>query len=143
MDTEENEFLEARIALQGVQTLTSFLVILPFTELFSKIHGTEKMVYLVTFALAFVSLVMFTAPVAHQRIKRQFSRLSKFPRSSLLVTLGFLFYSLALSVVSGFVAQESFAQINGFVVCIVVLGFILAVWWLPPVIECARRPKLT
>lgn len=141
MITEGNEFLEARVALQGVQTLTSFLVILPFTENFSKINGSEKIVYLATFSLALMSLILFTAPIAHQRIQRQFLRISKFPRSSFLVTLGFLFYSLALTVVSGLVSQETNPQISGILVAILTFIIIMLVWWLPPAIDCVTSKK--
>jgi hypothetical protein len=59
---------ELRVLLQGVQVLTGFLIVLPFSEGFSRVSEFEKKVYLVLFLCVLVSLVFFSAPAAQHRL---------------------------------------------------------------------------
>ena len=61
---------ELRVLLPGSQTLTAFLVILPFNSGFSQIQDEERYVYLAAFLCSLLSLILFTAPAAHHRIQR-------------------------------------------------------------------------
>lgn len=61
---------ELRILLPGTQTLTAFLIILPFNGGFQEIREEEKLVYVVTFLCSLVALILFTAPAAHHRLQR-------------------------------------------------------------------------
>lgn len=61
---------ELRVLLPGAQTLTAFLVILPFNSGFGQIQQEEKLVYLATFLCSVCSLVLFTAPAAQHRFQR-------------------------------------------------------------------------
>ncbi len=61
---------ELRILLPGAQLLTSFLIILPFTQGFSTIVQSEKRVFIATFLCSLASLVLFSAPAAQHRIMR-------------------------------------------------------------------------
>lgn len=61
---------ELRVLLPGIQTLTGFLIILPFSQGFSKIGQHEQWVYLALFVCAVSSLVLFTAPAAQHRWER-------------------------------------------------------------------------
>ena len=57
---------ELRVLLPGSQTLTAFLVILPFNSGFSQIQDEERYVYLATFLCSILSLILFTAPAARR-----------------------------------------------------------------------------
>jgi hypothetical protein len=66
-----NEMLqELRVLQQGSQILTGFLILLPFSEGFSKIASFEKWVYLVAFISPITSLICFSTPAAQHRVRR-------------------------------------------------------------------------
>src|SRR5688572_31521435 len=61
---------ELRVLLPGTQTLTAFLIILPFNSGFADIQDGEKYVYLATFLCSLTSLILFAAPAARHRLQR-------------------------------------------------------------------------
>lgn len=61
---------EMWILLPVAQTLTAFLVLIPFTGGFSEVEGDWRPVYIITFGCALLSMILFTAPAAHHRIHR-------------------------------------------------------------------------
>ena len=58
---------ELRVAQTGVQVLAGFLLTLPFTATFLDIGEGHRVVYLVAFSLAVVTVALMTAPVALHR----------------------------------------------------------------------------
>ena len=58
---------ELRVAQTGVQVLAGFLLTLPFTSRFLDIGEGHRVVYLVAFSLAVVTVALMTAPVALHR----------------------------------------------------------------------------
>ncbi len=58
---------ELRVAQTGVQVLAGFLLTLPFTQRFADIDSTQKMLFLVAFSLAVLTVGLMTAPVALHR----------------------------------------------------------------------------
>ncbi len=58
---------ELRVAQTGVQVLAGFLLTLPFTARFVDIGEGHRVVYLVAFSLAVVTVALMTAPVALHR----------------------------------------------------------------------------
>src|SRR5690349_14529275 len=69
---------ELRILQQGVQVLTAFLTILPFSQGFERVDDTEKWVYLATFLCSVTGLVFFSAPAAHHRLARPLMHKERF-----------------------------------------------------------------
>lgn len=61
---------EARVLLSGVQTMTAFLIILPFNGGFEKVATVEKVVYGFTFSCSVLGLILLTAPAAYHRLNR-------------------------------------------------------------------------
>ena len=61
---------ELRVLLPGVQTLTAFLIILPFPGEFASINRAEESSYPAMFVCSISSLVLFTAPAAYHRLVR-------------------------------------------------------------------------
>ena len=76
---------ELRVAQTGVQVLAGFLLTLPFTATFFDIGEGHRLVYLVAFSLAVVTVALMTAPVALHRFL--FGRHEK----DLLVAVGAMF----------------------------------------------------
>jgi hypothetical protein len=58
---------ELRVAQTGVQVLAGFLLTLPFSARFVAINGGHRVVYLVAFSLALVTVGLMTAPAALHR----------------------------------------------------------------------------
>ena len=88
---------ELRILLPGAQTLTAFLIILPFNGGFAQISAGEKNVYVAAFLCALVSLVLFAAPAAQHRLQRPLLDREHFKhRANHCVVAGTRFLSLAL-----------------------------------------------
>jgi hypothetical protein len=58
---------ELRVAQTGVQVLAGFLLTLPFSSRFEDIGHTHRVIYLVAFSLAVVTVGLMTAPVALHR----------------------------------------------------------------------------
>jgi len=126
---------ELRILLPGAQTLTAFLIILPFNGGFAQIRAEEKYVYVATFLCALVSLVLFAAPAAQHRLQRPLLDRERFKlRANRLVVAGLLFLSLALALATQLVLDEvlrlawlSWAAAGG------VALLIGALWWRVPI----------
>ena len=59
---------ELRVAQTGVQILAGFLLTLPFSYRFFDIEEQHRVVYLVAFSLAVVTVGLMTAPVALHRV---------------------------------------------------------------------------
>jgi hypothetical protein len=76
---------ELRVAQTGVQVLAGFLLTLPFTATFFDIGEGHRLVYLIAFSLAVVTVALMTAPVALHRFL--FARQEK----DVLVAVGALF----------------------------------------------------
>ena len=58
---------ELRVAQTGVQVLAGFLLTLPFSARFSHLGDGHRVVYLVAFSLAVITVGVMTAPVALHR----------------------------------------------------------------------------
>ncbi len=59
---------EVRVAQTGVQVLAGFLLTLPFSARFLGIGDGHRVVYLVAFSLAVITVGVMTAPVALHRL---------------------------------------------------------------------------
>lgn len=125
---------EMRVLLPGAQTLTAFLIILPFNSGFAQIREEEKVVYVVTFLCAIVSLICFTAPAAHHRLLRPLIDRQGFKDlATRYIIAGLIPLSFALVLATQLVLSQVFASlwISG-VVAAVVAVCIGSLWWLVP-----------
>jgi hypothetical protein len=59
---------ELRVAQTGVQVLAGFLLTLPFSSRFADLGNGHRVVYLVAFSLAVITVGVMTAPVALHRL---------------------------------------------------------------------------
>lgn len=125
---------ELRILLPGTQTLTAFLIILPFNGGFSEIREEEKVVYVVTFLCSVIALVLFTAPAAHHRLQRPLrDRVGFKNRATNLMIAGMVPLSIAIVLAVQLVLSTVFSEpwISWPIAGALALALIL-LWWLVP-----------
>lgn len=125
---------ELRILLPGVQTLTAFLVILPFSPGFERLDQTERLVYLATFVCSVSSLILFTAPAAQHRVERPLRDRLRFKElANRLILIGLVSLSLAIILATELVVSEvggTTAGIGAAAVAAILIGL---TWWLIPI----------
>src|SRR5215203_1343911 len=69
LDRELIELLnELRVALPGVQVLFGFLLTVPFSQGWSRVTDTERLVFFLTFLSTAVATALLIAPSAQHRI---------------------------------------------------------------------------
>ncbi len=125
---------EMRVLLPGAQTLTAFLIIVPFNAGFQELSNTDRWVYVITFLCSLMSLLLFAAPAAHHRLERPLLDREQFKNDAtkfIVTGLGFLSVALVLAteLVISRVYPENFVSwgVAGLVALLV-----LTVWWLMP-----------
>jgi Na+/glutamate symporter len=133
-DRSLNDMLqELRILLQGAQVLTAFLIVLPFNQVFDKIHDFEKWVYTATFLCSITSLVFFSAPAAHHRLARPLVDRVLFKTfGTRMIVAGLVFLSFALILVTQLVVSQVIGPIVSIFVTAFVSLLIFIIWWLFP-----------
>lgn len=62
---------EIRIALPGGEVMLGFLLTAPFSERFSRLTGTQKLVYLAALLCVALATALLLAPTAYHRIRFQ------------------------------------------------------------------------
>ncbi len=124
---------ELRILLPGVQTLTAFLVILPFSPGFERLDQTERWVYLATFVCSVSSLILFTAPAAQHRVERPLRNRLRFKElANRLILIGLVPLSLAIVLATELVVSEVGGTTAGIGAAAVAAVLIVLTWWLSP-----------
>lgn len=124
---------ELRVLLPGVQTLTAFLIILPFSPGFALIEQAERWVYLATFVCSVSSLVLLTAPAAQHRLERPLRDRVRFKQlATRLVIIGLVPLSLALILATQLVISEVVGREAGIGTAAIVTVLIGLTWWLLP-----------
>jgi hypothetical protein len=125
---------EMRVLLPGAQTLTAFLIILPFNGGFAEIRDMEKGVYVITFVCSLLALILFTAPAAQHRLQRPLRDREEFKNlATKYIIAGLVPLSIALVLATQLVLSEviaprwpSWTIAGGFAV------IIIALWWIAP-----------
>lgn len=136
-----NEMLqELRVLQQGSQILAGFLVLLPFSEGFSKIAPFEKWVYIVAFIASIISLICFSAPAAQHRIERPLKHRVKFKRlSTRIIVAGTIALSVALMSTTQLVLNEVVGDRWAGLGTAMIGALIVVIWWLMPLFKKAKR----
>jgi len=129
-----NEMLqELRVLQQGSQILAGFLVLLPFSDGFSKIAPVEKWVYIVAFIASIVSLICFSAPAAQHRLERPLKHRVKFKRlSTQIIIAGTVALSVALISTTQLVLNEVVGDRWSSIGTVLIALLIGTIWWLIP-----------
>jgi len=125
---------ELRVLLPGTQTLTAFLVILPFNGGFAQIRDIEKAVYIVTFLCSLLALVLFTAPAAQHRLQRPLRDREGFKNiATRFIIAGLIPLSIALVLVTQLVLSQIITtRWIPWAIAACLGAVILALWWIVP-----------
>ena len=134
---------EQRVLLPGTQTLTAFLILLPFNDGFADLGWGERYVYMAAFLCSVTSLVLFAGPAAQHRLQRPLRDREAFKhRASRLVVAGLVPLSFALVLVTQLVlGRMTGTAWLAWAVAGAVTLLILATWWLAPLRAKARRGR--
>ena len=131
---------ELRVLLQGVQVLTGFLIVLPFSEGFVRVSAGQRTVYLVLFLCVLLSLVMFSAPAAQHRLLTPLRDRIQFKRGATrMVVGGMVPFSAALVLATHFVLDEVAGRRTANIASGVAALCILALWWVAPLLHRRHR----
>lgn len=135
---------ELRVLLPGVQTLTAFLIILPFNGGFSQIARSEQWVYVATFVCSLSSLILFTAPAAQHRLERPpRDRVHFKHEATRLIIIGLVPLSVALILATHLVVSEVVGSRPALFVAALVTVAIGTTWWMIPLVHRATRKPPT
>jgi hypothetical protein len=99
LDRELTEFLnELRVALPGIQILFAFLLIVPFSNGFSRIDDLDRDVYMATFLCATAATTLLIAPSAYHRLRwRAHDKEHMLRTANWLAISGTVFLALAIT----------------------------------------------
>lgn len=136
---------ELRVLLPGVQVLTGFLVILPFSQGFGFGRGLagERSVYLASFLCSLLSLLLLTAPAALHRLERPLRDRVRFEEySNRMIVLGLVALSLALILATHLVVTQTVGgSLPAAIVSAGVVVGIGLIWWMWPARLWIRRTR--
>lgn len=130
VDRELRELLEEiRVALPGVELLLGFLLVLPFTEQFSKLGGLDRGVYLSCFLLAAMANVLFMAPTAYHRLGfRRVDKEDLIHRSNRRILAGLALLAVAISLAAFLASSVVVGSPWSYLIATAIAGWI-SVWW--------------
>lgn len=124
---------ELRVLLQGVQVLTGFLIVLPFSEGFARVTPGGRRVYLVLFLCVLLSLILFSAPAAQHRLLTPLRDRVAFKKNATrMVVGGMVPLSAALVLATHFVLQEVAGRLTANIASALTALVIGALWWIAP-----------
>jgi uncharacterized protein DUF6328 len=141
LDRELIELLnELRVALPGVQVLFGFLLTVPFSQGWSKVTDTERLVFLLTFLSTAVATALLIAPSAQHRILwRTGDKESLLRRANVLAIAGTVFLALSVTGAVWVVTDVIYNEAPTALVTAGVAGIFAWVWFAAPLIRRARN----
>ncbi|KUI23220.1 sodium:proton antiporter [Mycobacterium sp. GA-1285] len=124
---------ELRVAQTGVQLLTGFLLILPFTDHFSDLDETMRTVYLVTVASSIGATILLIAPVSMHRLLFRRHRMETLVATAHgFAITGTLLLGVALAGVATIIFDAVADSVAAWIACSVVLVALVGFWYLMP-----------
>jgi hypothetical protein len=141
VDRELIELLnELRVALPGVQVLFAFLLILPFSQGFSKIDGIERAVYFGAFIAAALATALLIAPSSYHRLRfREHDKERMLFTSNRLAISGTVLLALAISAVVFLITDVLFQETAGALVAGAVAAWFAWFWYGLPLSRKAKE----
>jgi hypothetical protein len=129
-DRELIELLnELRVALPGVQVLFAFLLVLPFSNGYSRVTAFQKDVFFVAFLAAALSSAFLIAPSSFHRLRwRTADKGYIVVVSNRLLIAGLLFLAIATIAVVLLIADFLFGS-TAAVAATTVVGAVLVILW--------------
>jgi hypothetical protein len=141
LDRELIELLnELRVALPGVQVLFGFLLTVPFSQGWSKVTDTERLVFFLTFLSTALATALLIAPSAQHRILwRAGDKEALLKRANVLAILGTMFLALSITGAVWVVTDFIYDQAPTAIVTAGVAGVFAWIWFVAPLIRRARK----
>ena len=130
---------ELRVLLPCAQLLSAFLITVPFNTGFVNIVAAEKAVFLATFMLSTLSMVLLSAPAVQHRLIRPLTDRAAFKRlASREIAIGAVLLGLALTLATQLVLSTVLGDLLGTVFASITAGTLLLLWWALPSLMRAR-----
>lgn len=124
---------ELRVAQTGVQLLTGFLLILPFTDRFSDLDAVMRTVYLVTVGCSIGATILLIAPVSLHRLLFRRHRMETLVLSAhVLAITGTLLLGVTLAGVATIIFDAVGDRVLAWAAGGVVLVALTTFWYLWP-----------
>lgn len=124
---------ELRVLLPTSQLLSAFLITVPFNGGFANILTSEKGVFLATFILSILSLVLLSAPAVQHRVIRPLTDRPGFKRlASRQIVIGAVLLGMALTLATQLVLSTIFGHLVGIAFASLIGGALLLLWWILP-----------
>lgn len=119
--------------LPSAQLLSAFLITLPFNSGFANIILSEKRVFLATFTLSILSLVVLSAPAVQHRVIRPLTDRAGFKRlATRQIVIGAVLLAMALTLATQLVLSAVFGHFVGIFFASLTGGTLLFLWWVLP-----------
>ncbi|MGE2688867.1 DUF6328 family protein [Mycolicibacterium pulveris] len=126
---------ELRVAQTGVQLLTGFLLILPFTDQFDQLGEVMRGVYLTTVGCSIGATVLFVAPVTMHRLLFRRRRLSTLVATShRYAVAGTLLLGFALAGVATIIFDAVLGQPFAWIAGGATLTTLIVFWYAKPLL---------
>jgi Family of unknown function (DUF6328) len=134
-DRELIELLnELRVALPGVQVLFAFLLTVPFSQRFTVVTESQKLVYFTAVLCAAAATALLIAPTAYHRVQfREGDKEQLLKVSNRLALAGLFFLAFSIGCVVYFITDVLF---SGVIVVVASVGNALLfalLWFVLPV----------
>lgn len=124
---------ELRVLLPSAQLLSAFLITVPFNSGFAGVVTSEKSVFLATFILSILSLVLLSAPAVQHRVIRPLTDRAGFKQlASREIVAGAILLAVALTLATELVLSTVFGHPVGIAFAAVTGGTLLLLWWVLP-----------
>lgn len=124
---------ELRVLLPSAQLLTAFMITVPFNPGFAAIVASEKAVFLATFLLAMVSLILLSAPAVQHRLIRPLINRVRFKHlASRQIVVGSVTLAFALTLSTYLVLTQVFGHVTGLLSATLIGTAIATLWWALP-----------
>jgi len=142
-DRELIELLnELRVVLPGVQVLFAFLLIVPFSNGFSKMTDLQRDVYFLAFLTTTVATILLIAPSNYHRIQfRQGDKERMLFTASRLAIWGTAFLAVAIAAVVFVITDVMFHSAAAGVVTALVAAFSIVMWYGLPLYRRAQERR--
>ena len=113
-DRELIELLnELRVALPGVQVLFAFLLVVPFSQGFTKVTSTQKAVYFAAFLFTALATAFLISPTSYHRLRwRTKDKEQMLQTSSRLTIMGTISLALAIACVVYFITDFLYGNLS-------------------------------
>jgi hypothetical protein len=131
---------EIRVALPGVQVLFAFLLTVPFSQRFTLLDSSDRLVYYAAFIAAAVASVLLIAPTSYARLTwRQRDKDRLLSVSNRFVIAGCAFIAIGIGFVVYLVTVTIYAPTVAAVAVAIVATLLVITWYVIPIADRVRR----